>query len=197
MIEPNGGTGVGRTLQDLAIHLFNNLPRIHRARLLSVLAAARNAARLPATLLANCAITDARAGDAPIPETLPVFRRVDDLIDERRGTPAHRDEYPGLLDRFRIGAAVEKMSIDIDHHIVAVLAANPPQMFWRFADGANDFANRGAPAQMIEPNGGTGVGRTLQDLAIHLFNNLPRIPRAWLLRPCEGRDDGERADEYG
>src|SRR6185503_689700 len=179
MIEPNGGTGIGGTLQDLAIYLFNNLPRIHRARLLSVLAAARNAARLPATLLASGAIADARAGYDPIPEALPVFGRVDDLIDERRGTTAQRDEYPGLLDRFRIGAAVEKMSIDIDHPIVAVLAANPPQMFWRFADGTNDFANRGATAQMIEPNGGTGVRRTLEDLSIHLFNNLPRIPRAW------------------
>jgi len=69
-------------------------------------------------------------------------------------------------------------------------------MFWRFGDGANDFANRGAAAQMIEPNRRTGIGRTLQDLSIHLVNNLPRIPRAWLLSHCEGRDDRERADEY-
>jgi hypothetical protein len=166
--------------------------------LLRVLAAARkrNAARLRATLVTSGAITDARAGYAPFPETLPVFGRVDDLIDERRGT-AHRDEYPGVLERFRIGSAVEKMSIDIDHHSVPVLAANPPQMFWRFSDGANDFPNRSAPAQLIEPIGGTGIDGTLQDLSIHLFNNLPRIPRAWLLRHCEGRDDGERADEYG
>ena len=146
LIEPIGGTGIGGTLQDLSIHLFNNLPRICRAGLLSVLAAARNAARLRATLVTSGAITDARAGYAPFPETLPVFGRVDDLIDERRGT-AHRDEYPGVLERFRIGSAVEKMSIDIDHHVVPVLAANPPQMFWRFGDGANDFANRSAPAQ--------------------------------------------------
>ena len=100
--------------------------------------APRIAARLLVILVASGAITDARAGYAPIPETLPVFRRVDDLIDERRGT-AHRGEYPGVLDRFRIGSAVEKMSIDIDHHIVPVLAANPPQMFWRFGDGADDM----------------------------------------------------------
>ena len=101
-----------------------------------------------------------------------------------------------MLERFRVGFAVEKMSIDIDHHSVPVLAANPPQMFWRFGDGANDFANRRTPAQLIEPIGGTGIGGTLQDLSIHLFNNLPRICRAGLLSHCEGRDDRERADEY-
>ena len=67
--------------------------------------------------LPSGAITHARAGYVPIPETLQVFRRVDDLIDERRGT-AHRGEYPGVLQRVRIGLAVEQMSIDIDHHIV-------------------------------------------------------------------------------
>jgi hypothetical protein len=158
--------------------------------------APRIAARLLVILVTSGAITDTRAGDGPFPETLPVFGRVDDLIDERRGT-ARRGEHPGVIERFGLGSAVKKMSIDIDHHIVPVLAANPPQMFWRFGDGANDFANRNAPAQMLKPIGRTGIGGTLQDLSIHLFNNLPRICRAWLLSHREGRDDRERADEYG
>jgi hypothetical protein len=91
------------------------------------------------------------------------------------------------------------MSVDIDHHVVPGLAAKPLQMFLRLGDAANDLANRGAPAQTIDPHGGAGIGRTLEDLSIHLFNNLPRIHRAWLwlLSHCEGRDDGKRSDEYG
>jgi hypothetical protein len=89
------------------------------------------------------------------------------------------------------------MTIDIDHHVLPGLAAKPLQMFWRLGDATNDLANRGAPAQTIDPNRGTGIGRTLEDLPIHLFNNLPRIRRAWLLSQREGRDDGKRADEYG
>jgi hypothetical protein len=70
-------------------------------------------------------------------------------------------------------------------------------MFLRFAEAANDFANRGPHDQTIDPNGRAGIGGALEDLPVHLFNHLPWICRAWLLSHRKGRDDRKRADEYG
>src|SRR6476646_611358 len=89
------------------------------------------------------------------------------------------------------------MPVDVDHHALASLIAESLQMLWRLGDAANDLPNGRAIVQAIDPHRGAGVSRPLEHLAIHLFNDLPRIRRARLLGNRERWDNGKRADEYG
>jgi hypothetical protein len=89
------------------------------------------------------------------------------------------------------------MPVDVNDHAFAGLVAKSLKMLGRLGDAANDFANGRAIVQAIDPYRGAGIGRSLEHLAIHLLNDLPRIRRAQLLGNRERWDNTKRADEYG